>query len=123
MSKVKTSDQRASNGANTNRNQVAPDESYVRMCEMDSNVDTCCLGMNFIPMYFIGKICNVAPFLSNLPNQQVMQICSGATAHNDGDGGTYILVINEALWFGYKMQLLIPQPSRSCEHHKIRSQT
>ncbi len=63
-----------------------------------------CLGMNFVPIYFTGKICNVAPFLSNLPNQQGVQICSGATAYDDGDGGTYIFVINEALWFGEKMQ-------------------
>ena len=88
MSKVKTSDQRAINGVKTSRNQVTPNEGYVGMCEMDSHADTCCLGMNFIPIYFTGKICNVAPFLSNLPNQQGVQICSGATAYNDGDGGT-----------------------------------
>jgi len=90
-------------------------ERYVETCEMDSHADTCCLGMNFTPIYFTGKICDVSPFLSNLPSQQGVQICSGATAYDDGDddgdGGTYILVINEALWFGEKMQHTLINPN------------
>jgi len=70
---------------------------------MDSHADTCCLGSNFILIYFTGKLCNVAPFLSELPNEEGVQICSGATALDHPDGGTYILVVNEALWFGEKM--------------------
>jgi len=80
MSKVKTSDQRAINGANTDRSQASTGGDYVGACKMDSYADTCCLGMNFVPIYFTGKICDVAPFLSDLPNQQGVQICSGATA-------------------------------------------
>jgi len=80
MSKVKTSDHWAINGANTERNQAGTGEGYVGACKMDSHADTCCLGMNFVPIYFTGKICDVAPFLSDLPNQQGVQICSGATA-------------------------------------------
>ena len=79
---------------------LATDQGPEGCAELDSHADTCCLGLNFVPIYFTGKICDVAPFLSDLPNQQVVQICSGATAFDDGDGGTYILVINEALWFG-----------------------
>jgi len=110
-SKVKTSDRRTINQANTSRYQLNPGESQVGMCELDSHADTCCLGLNFVPIYFTGKICDVAPFLSDLPNQQGVQICSGATAFDDGDGGTYILVINEALWFGDRMQHSLINPN------------
>jgi len=84
-------------------------EGKYGQCSTNSNrhhADTCCLGMNFTPIYFTGKICDVAPFLSNLPNQHGVQICSGATAYDDGDGGTYILVVNEALWFGERCNIL-----------------
>jgi len=40
------------------------------MCEMDSHADTCCLDMNFVPIYFMGKVCEMAPFLSELSNQK-----------------------------------------------------
>jgi len=66
---------------------MGPNESHVGMCKLDSHADTGCLGLNFVPIYFTSKICNVAPFLSDLPNQQRVQICSGATAFDDGDGG------------------------------------
>jgi len=66
----------------------------------------------FVPIYFTGKICDVEPFLSDLPNQQGVQICSWATAYDDGDGGTYILVINEALWIGEKMQHSLINPNQ-----------
>jgi len=65
-----------------------------------------------IPELFTGKICDVSPFLSDLPSQQGLQIGSGATAYDDGDGGTYILVINEALWFGEKMQHTLINPNQ-----------
>jgi len=91
------------------QNQEGLDEGYVGMCEMDSHAHTCCLGMNFVPTY---KVCNVAPFLSKLPRQEGVQICSEATAFDDGNGGTYILVINQTLWFGEKMQHTLINPNQ-----------
>jgi len=92
--------------------QMGPNESHVGMCELDSHADTCCLGMNFVPIYFTGRICDVAPFLTDLPNQQGVQICSGATAYDNGNGGTYILIINEAIWFGDQMQHSLINPNQ-----------
>jgi len=68
--------------------------------------------MNFVPIYFNRKVCNVAPFLSAFPNQQGVQICSGATAYDDDDGCTNILVMNEALWFGEKIQHRLINPNQ-----------
>ena len=97
VSKVNSRGRQSVNETSSQREQGLPEGAQVGQCEMDSHADTCCLGSNFIPIYFTGKVCDVAPFLSDLPNQEGIQICSGATAFDNGDGGTYILVINEAL--------------------------
>jgi len=96
MSKVLFGERRQVGEASTFRNPRTAEQSQVGQCEMDSHADTCCLGSNFEPIYFAGKVCNVAPFLSELPNQEGIQICTGSTAFDHPDGGTYILVVNEA---------------------------
>jgi len=112
MSKVLSRDRRQVAEAGTYRNQGAEDQSQVGQCKMDSHADTCCLGSNFVPIYFTGKVCDVAPFLSDLPKQEGVQICSGATAFDHPDGGTYILVVNKALWFGEKMSHTLINPNQ-----------
>jgi len=97
LSKVKSGDRRAVSSASSHRNQDVPEVQQVGKCKMDSHADISCLGANFIPIYFTSKICDVAPFLSNLPNQEGIPICSGATAFENANGCTYILIINEAL--------------------------
>jgi len=103
---------RAVSSASTHRNEDIPEVQQVGECEMDSHANTCCLGANFIPIYFTGKICDVAPFLSDLPNQEGIPICSGATAFENADGCTYILIINEALRFGYRMKNSLINPNQ-----------
>jgi len=110
--KVKSGIRRGISSANTHRNQDMPDTQQVGECEMDSHADTCCLGSNFIPIYFTGKICDVAPFLSDLPNQEGIPICSGATAFENANGCTYVLIINEALWFGDRMKNSLINPNQ-----------
>jgi len=89
-----------------------PDTQQVEECEMDSHADTCFLGSNYIPIYYTGKICDVAPFLSDLPNQEGIPICSGATAFEDANGCTFVLIINEALWFGDRMKNSFINPNQ-----------
>jgi len=110
--KVKSGIRREIGSASTHRNQDMPDTQQVGECEMDSHADTCCLGSNFIPIYFTGKICDVAPFLSDLPNQEGIPICSGATAFENANGCTYVLIINEALWFGDQMKNSLINPNQ-----------
>jgi len=76
------------------------------VCEVESHAVTCCLGSNFVPiLYYTGKVwCYDAPFLSDLPNQEGIPICSGANTFDDGNGDTIILIFNEALWFGDQMK-------------------
>ena len=31
-------------------------------CEIDSHADTCCMGRNFVPLYFTEEVVDVTPF-------------------------------------------------------------
>jgi len=84
------------------------------LTEIDSHADTCCLGANFIPLYFTSKICNVTPFLDDLPVMADIEICSGAMAYDDANGNTIILVVNKALWMGNKLQHSLLNPYQIC---------
>jgi len=78
--------------------------------EIDNHADTCCLGANFLPLFFTGKICDISPFLESMPFAMDIEICSGATAYDDPNGNTIILIINEALWMGNQMQHSLLNP-------------
>ena len=83
-------------------------------CELDSHADTCALGSNFIPLYFTGRACDVTPYNSDSyePERDV-PIVSGATAYTcQRSGQTYILVVNEGLWFGEKLQNTLFNPNQ-----------
>ena len=108
MSKVITEMRRQ---ISASRSHVAdPPQVVESNCEMDSHADTCCLGKNFLPIYFTGKVCDVTPFLDSLPRQGDVEICSGATAYEDAYGNTIILIINEALWMGNLMEHSLLNP-------------
>ena len=96
-------------GATSSQNAQAQ-EVVVSNCELDSHADTCCLGANFLPIYFTGKVCDVSPFLDTMPIQNDIQVCTGITAMDDGTGNTLILVVNEALWMGDKIQHSLLNP-------------
>ena len=81
-------------------------------CELDNHADTCCVGKNFIPLYYTGKICDVSPFLQELPSQEGIAVCTAATAFDDDQGTTFILVIDEALWFGECMEHSLINPNQ-----------
>ena len=61
VSKVYTSQRRiiASTQGTTNNNPHCNIKSSY--CEIDNHADTACLGENFIPLSFIGKVCDVKP--------------------------------------------------------------
>jgi hypothetical protein len=66
--------------------------------EMDTHADTCCLGKNFIPLYYIGDVCNVHAYSDKLDAIKDVQIGAGATLWTDpSSGSSYILEIHQAL--------------------------
>jgi len=90
-SKVLSGDRRQVGEASAFRNPRIVEQNQAGHCEMANHADTYCHGSNFVPIYFTGKVCDVAPFLSELPSQQGIQICSGATVFNHPDGGIIFL--------------------------------
>jgi len=110
MSAVKTSERRK--GVSVGKVEGLVKESQVGTCELDNHADTCCLGSNFVPIKFTGKVCDVAPFLDDTPSHEGIQICSGATAFEDDKGEIWILVVHEAIWFGDKMKHSLINPNQ-----------
>jgi hypothetical protein len=79
--------------------------------ELDSHADTCAAGANTLPLWFTDVKVSVSPFIGEYAPLEDVPIASVATAWDSPvDGGTIILVINEALYFGDRMShsLLCP---------------
>jgi hypothetical protein len=73
-------------------------ESFI---ELDSHVDTSCVGANCRIIGYTDKVCSVSPFhpkykaLANIP------IVQAGTAYDEPETGkTYILVLNQSLYMG-----------------------
>jgi len=104
------------NSTLTHTNPDLTKEERVATCKIDNHADTCCLGPNFVLIYFTGKVCNVSSFLQDLPNQEATPICTGTTAYEDSYGQMHIIVINEALWFGDRMEASLINPNQIRAH-------
>ena len=65
--------------------------------ELDSHADTSVLGKNFAVLEYTNTSCDVYGF-SGTSKLADVPIVSGATAWNDENGTTFILVIHHALW-------------------------
>ena len=81
--------------------------------EMDSHADTIVCGANCIIMHYTGKECDVSPYTDAYEAIKSVPIVTAATAYDDPDTGeTTILVLNEAIWMGDKMQHTLINPNQ-----------
>ena len=81
--------------------------------EMDTHADTCVLGINFVILEYSGRVCDVYPYSQDYEAIKDIPIVRGATAVQDQDTGeTYILVINEGLWYGNRMHHSLINPNQ-----------
>jgi hypothetical protein len=74
--------------------------------EFDTHVDPCALGQSFVPFAYTWRLCDISPYNTEHGDCKcnVPIISSGTTAYTCQDSGqTFILVINEGLWFGNKI--------------------
>lgn len=83
-------------------------------CELDSHADTCAVASNLIPLSSTGRACNVKPYNAKTYKPDCdIPITSRATAWTCQETGqTYILVVNEGLWFGEKLQNTLLDPNQ-----------
>ena len=83
---------------------------------MDSNADTCCAGSNFLIMSMTRRTADVFPYdAENYKPLYNVPIVSAATAYDDPiTGQTYILILNECLYYGTKLDHSLINPNQLC---------
>ena len=81
--------------------------------EIDNNADTCCLGKNYIILNYTNRSADVYAYDTSYKPIEDVPIVSGATAIDDPNTGmTYILVFNEALYYGDKLDHSLINPNQ-----------
>jgi hypothetical protein len=72
-----------------------------------------------VPLYFTGRACDVSPYNDNYETEKNVPIATGATAYTNKDTGEiYILIVNEGLWFGPKLDHSLINPNQ-LRHHGV----
>jgi hypothetical protein len=81
--------------------------------ELDSHADTIVCGSNCIIMHYTGKECDVSPYTDAYEAIKSVPIVQAATAYDNPETGeTSILVLNEAIWMGGKMDHTLVNPNQ-----------
>ena len=81
--------------------------------ECDTNANTCCLGKNFVVLTPTYRTADVYAYDTSIRPIEYVPIVSGATAYDDPiTGDTYILVFNESLYYGKKLDHTLINPNQ-----------
>jgi hypothetical protein len=81
--------------------------------EMDSHADTIVCGANCAILHYTGKECDVSPYTDAYEAIKSVPIVQAGTAYDDNDTGeTFILVFNQAIWMGDKMDNTLVNPNQ-----------
>jgi hypothetical protein len=81
--------------------------------ELDSHADTIVCGANCIITHFTGKECDVSPYTDTYEAIKSVPIVQAATAYDNPETGeTSILILNEAIWMGDKMDHTLVNPNQ-----------
>ena len=80
--------------------------------EADTNADTCCLGTNFTVLSYTNRTADVYPYDSSYKPVRSIPIVSGATTYYHPNGKAFILIINEALYYGSKLDHSLINPNQ-----------
>ena len=84
--------------------------------EIDSHADTIVFGRNCAVIHFTERECNVSPYTDAYkPIKSVKIACAGTAWTLLASVKTYILVFNEGLWMGDKMDYTLVNPNQM--HH------
>jgi hypothetical protein len=120
IQKIRSFDRRATVAS---VNAVVDDVVYQEgRVEIDNHADTHALGPNCRVIFKTGRTCTVSGFTDQLDAITNVDIVTGATAWDDPDSGeTWILVMNEALWFGDAIKTTLLNPNQS-RHYGIKVQ-
>ena len=91
--------------------EPSPNTSGINECDTDA--DTCCLGKNFIVYKYTQRTADVYAYDKSYEPAINVPIVTGATAYDDPISGiTYILIFNESLYYGEKMDHSLFNPNQ-----------
>ena len=93
-------------------NVVESTPGAIALNESDTNADTCCLGQNFAILSYTNRTADVYPYDSSYEPILNVPIVSGATVYKHDNGKSYLLVINEALYYGRKLDHSLINPNQ-----------
>lgn len=79
--------------------------------EADTNANTCCLGKNFIPLSYTNRSADVYHYNNAYEPLENTPIVSIAITYDRTDRQRHILVINEGLYYGIKMNHTFLNPT------------
>jgi hypothetical protein len=81
--------------------------------ELDSHADTIVCGANCTIMSYTGKECDVSPYTDAYERMKSVPIVRAGTAYDSPTTGeTFILIFNEAIWMGDKMDHTLVNPNQ-----------
>ena len=80
--------------------------------EADTNADTCYLGTNFTVLHYTNRTADVYPYDASYEPVKSMLIVTGATTYHHPNGEAYIIIINEALFYGNKLDHSLINPNQ-----------
>ena len=108
-------------GVNTGQRRIASARKQVNSpapgtqgkIECDTNAGTCVLGRNFIVLSYTSRTADVYPYDKSYSPIANVPIVTGATAWDDHvDGQTYILIFNESLYYGERLDHSLVNPNQ-----------
>ena len=92
---------------------IDPPEHTTAENECDTNADTCCSGKNFVVLTSTFRTADVYAYDTSIKPIENVPIVSGATAFDDPvTGDTFILVFNESLYYGEKLDHTLINPNQ-----------
>lgn len=98
------------------------DKIYHGRIELDSHADTIVFGKNCTVLHYTGRECDVSPYTDAYESIKSVPIAQAATAWTSQTSGiTYILVFNEGLWMGDKMDHTLINPNQ-LRHYGVKVQ-
>ena len=91
---------------------------YNEWIDLDAHEDTTLFGNNCVILTYTGKECKVSPYSDEYESIQHVPVVTGATAWTfPYSGETFILVFNEDLYMGEKLDHTLVNPNQMHHHH------
>ena len=90
-----------------------PSPGTIAVNESDTNADTCCLGKNFVVQSYTNRTVDVYSYDTSIAPIANVPIVTGLTAWDcPQTGATYVLVFNESLYYGTKLDHSLINPNQ-----------